>query len=520
MLHRALLVDVEFDKGAGEKGQLQTRWTHHPLGLMSLAANARKRFPDVQFRVLHSVTCESLEESLARELRDFRPDLVGLRSLSLFQKQFAAAARVVRETSPEVPLIGGGPYPSASHKYVLEQDLVDQIVFEEGEPTFNELLACLADQGRLPDALPGTIVRSGGDIRVNPSRPLVANLDELELPDYGLIELSDYDGFSNHAFQSASSCAFVETSRGCPYRCYYCHVANVPTVRRRSAEHVLREMEAHYNVRGIRDFVFVDDIFNVPLPIAKEILRRVAARLPGVRLNFPNGLRADQMDDEFLDLLEACGTVHLALAIETATPRLQKLCGKFMRLDKAQAMVHKASRRFVTCTFFMIGFPTETREEAWATIRYAQELDHVVQPVLSIVRVYPGTPVFAVLDASEEQARRLEQQTAMALQPRLYGDPSFYGDIFSDEQVPLKSADIQELRFEWMRQVIGNPARVRNSHAVVERHFGRGQMLEFYRNLFDNRDFDEAKLERMLSGAAQNARPPRTADASVAATLG
>src|SRR5688572_26084279 len=149
-VERALLVDVEFDKSAGEKGQLQTRWTHHPLGLMSLAANARKRFPDMEFRILHSVTCESLERSLERELRDFRPDVVGLRSLSLFQKQYADAARTVRAIAPEVPLIGGGPYASASHQYVLEQDLVDLIVFEEGEVTFNELLAHLAEHGALP----------------------------------------------------------------------------------------------------------------------------------------------------------------------------------------------------------------------------------------------------------------------------------------------------------------------------------------------------------------------------------
>jgi hypothetical protein len=92
----------------------------------------------------------------------------------------------------------------------------------------------------------------------------------------------------------------------------------------------------------------------------------------------------------------------------------------------------------------------------------------------------------------------MEQQTAMALQPRLYGDPTFYGDIFSDEQVPLKSDDIQELRFEWVRTVINNPVRIRNSHAVVEKHFPPERVIEFYRNLFDNRQFDAARLGRML----------------------
>ena len=520
MVERVLLIDVEFDKTANDDGQLQTRWTHHPLGLMSLAGNARRRFPETDFRILHSVTCESLPETLARTLDDYRPDLVGLRALSLFQKPFAEAAAVMRAHAPAVPLIAGGPYASSSPGDVLTRGLADLVIEGEGETTFGNLLAHLGEHGSLPAALPGTIVKGpNGEVVTNPKQPLIDNLDWLDFPDYDLIRLQDYAGFSNHAFQSASSCAFIETSRGCPYRCYYCHVANVKTVRRRSPSHVLMEMGLHYHQRGIRDFVFVDDIFNVPIKVAKEILRRIAAELPRVRLNFPNGLRADQMDDEFLDLLEACGTVHLALAIETATPRLQKLVGKLMKLDRAQEMVHRASRRFVTCTFFMIGFPTETWDEAMATIEYAKALDHVVQPVLSIVRVYPGTPVFAVLDASEEQARRMEQQTAMALQPRLYGDPSFYGDFFSDEKVPLKGEDIQALRFEWVRQVVNNPARIRNSHAVVERHFDEVRAIEFYRNLFDNRDFDQAKLDRMLASASYEPRQARTADASIAAAI-
>jgi anaerobic magnesium-protoporphyrin IX monomethyl ester cyclase len=137
MIERILLVDVEFDRRAETQGQLQTRWTHHPLGLMSLAANARRRLPHLDFRILHSVTCANLEDSLTRTLDDFRPDIVGLRALSLFQQAFAEAARVVRGAGNGVPLIGGGPYASASHGRVLSEDMADLVVFEEGETTFS-----------------------------------------------------------------------------------------------------------------------------------------------------------------------------------------------------------------------------------------------------------------------------------------------------------------------------------------------------------------------------------------------
>ena len=132
MVERALLIDVELDRASNDDGQLQTRWTHHPLGLMSLAGNARRRFPDTDFRILHSVTCDSFPETLARTLDDYRPDLVGLRALSLFQKPFAEAAAVVRAHAPNVPLIAGGPYPSSSPGDVLTRGLADLVIEGEG----------------------------------------------------------------------------------------------------------------------------------------------------------------------------------------------------------------------------------------------------------------------------------------------------------------------------------------------------------------------------------------------------
>ena len=236
----------------------------------------------------------------------------------------------------------------------------------------------------------------------------------------------------------------------------------------------------------------------------KEILHQVIDRLPGVSLNFPNGLRADQLDDEFLDLLEKAGTVHMALAVETASPWLQKVVGENLKIEKTRGMIEHASKRFVLGVFYMIGFPTETRDEAMETIAFAESLKHVVQPVMSIVRVYPGLPLYTALNATEEQKRRIEQQTAEALQPKMHGDPSLYGDFFSDEEVPLKSNDIRELRWEWIRRVVQDPERIRNSFDVLRKHFDDSQVLEFYRNMYDKLDFSERDLNKMLKFAGKS----------------
>ncbi len=156
---KLLLLDIEFDQNAA--GSLRkTRWTHHPLGLMYLAAAVKESFSDSQVRILHSATCEDFFLELSETIRQFQPEVVGLRSLSLFQEQFAQVARFLREHHPELPLLGGGPYPSASYREIMENGVVDLVVREEGERTLVELLGAFRQTGALPTNVAGTVVSS------------------------------------------------------------------------------------------------------------------------------------------------------------------------------------------------------------------------------------------------------------------------------------------------------------------------------------------------------------------------
>ena len=85
--------------------------------------------------------------------------------------------------------------------------------------------------------------------------------------------------------------------------------------------------------------------------------------------------------------------------------------------------------------------------------------------------------------------------------------------------MPLKSDDISELRWEWMRKVIQNPERVRNSQKVLERHFEGDKIIEFYRNLYDKPKFSQRDLDKLLGEGRLSKATTHTADAAVAATL-
>jgi anaerobic magnesium-protoporphyrin IX monomethyl ester cyclase len=350
MINRILLIDIDLPNDRKRKNTVTL--SHHPVGLMYLASAVRESFPDIDIRIFHTVTNDNPVLSIEELISEFNPDIIGLRSLSIAKQQFKQTAERIREIVPDRCLIAGGPYPSSSCHDILLSKMVDIVVIGKGETTLVELIDHLQKDRKLPLSLPGTAVLENDKLRVNAPRPPIQDIDSISFPDYNLVDLRKYRGITNHANLDSSQSAFICSSRGCPYECFYCHQLFGKKIRRRSPYNLIDEMREHVERRGISNFVFLDDVFNVPMKTAKETLTRIAKELTGIGVSFPNGLRADQLDEEMIDLFEKAGTVELALAVETATPRRQALIGKRLNLERAKEAIESASRRFIVRFFY------------------------------------------------------------------------------------------------------------------------------------------------------------------------
>jgi len=168
--------------------------------------------------------------------------------------------------------------------------------------------------------------------------------------------------------------ATLFTSRGCPYKCSYCHDLFTKKFRWRSAEDVVAEIAFLVDNHGVVEFQIVDDIFNLHKPRLKRIFALVKERYPDKRLyfSFPNGLRGDIIDRETVQAMKEGGVYQATVAIETVTGRLQELIEKNLDVEKARrAIEYFDEAGFIVAGFFMLGFPTETPKEIWDTIRFA-----------------------------------------------------------------------------------------------------------------------------------------------------
>jgi hypothetical protein len=57
---------------------------------------------------------------------------------------------------------------------------------------------------------------------------------------------------------------------------------------------------------------------------------------------------------------------------------------------------------------------------------------------------------------------------------------------------------MKELLFSWMRDVLGNQDRIKNSHQVLLKYLDHEKTLEFYRGIFGRPSFNDRDLQRLL----------------------
>jgi anaerobic magnesium-protoporphyrin IX monomethyl ester cyclase len=357
------------------------------LGLLTLVAYLRKHLAAskglVEFEYYDMALEKLTPADLAPLIARFRPDMIGISCLSFSQEAFHEVARVGRSSAPTALIVGGGPYVSSLRLAVLKDPNVDVLVFDEGEPAFLELIEQLL-QGAGYGDVRGIAFRRNGGIQMTQPQPLIENLDDLPIPAFDLVNFDAYTARNPH-LDTGGRFAPIVTSRGCPFKCVYCHALHGKSTRFRSADHVMAEIEHLYHRHGVRVFYVYDDIFNLDRPRAKEICRRIIDSKMDLAIDFLNGLRADLMDHELIDLMIDAGTYYFAYAIETATPRIQDLIKKFNKLDVVadaiEYTVEQGKGRCVVATYNMIGFPTETEDEVWNTIEFNRSLSHHIADV-------------------------------------------------------------------------------------------------------------------------------------------
>jgi radical SAM superfamily enzyme YgiQ (UPF0313 family) len=384
---RVLLAKARFTDNSGDN-------VVPPLGAMYVASVLRNEGHEV---LIHDPGAAWWDlEPFRQVLQSWRPDIVGISAITIEARSMEAMALLARSTLPDVPIVVGGPHASAYPERCARHPGIDYVVMGEGETTSVELVRVLSDGGD-PASIAGILFRGpDGEIVRTEERAAIQDLDALPFPAWDLIDVRRYVTVRTMSKMGRRPYMLMFTSRGCPFKCIYCHEVQGKKFRARSPQNVFAEMDALRRTHGINDFEIVDDIFNFDRERMLEIMARVRDANPKPALHFPNGLRTDILDEKQIKALRAAGAQSLMIAVETVSPRLQKLAKKYLKLDRVAANIRIAVKEgLFVGGLFMLGFPSETLEEARATVEFAVSTN-LHQALFFVVTPFAGTELYEV----------------------------------------------------------------------------------------------------------------------------
>ena len=124
-----------------------------PLGLMALMTYINKMFGNkVVGKLCKSFVDFDSYKELLETVKNFNPDIIGIRAMTFYSGFFHDSLAYLRKNGVEVPIIVGGPYPTASYSDILKDRNIDVAAIAEGELTLAEILKkTLENNNRFPN---------------------------------------------------------------------------------------------------------------------------------------------------------------------------------------------------------------------------------------------------------------------------------------------------------------------------------------------------------------------------------
>lgn len=393
---------------------------YFPLGLSYLAATLKKaghrvtiydadcnrhskgmdytRLPEKYRTYLREL--KNPENPVVKEVSEifvkYQPDMVGITVMTPKAASAFTVAALAKRYHKDCTVVFGGPHATLKSDEILSDCKdVDFVVRGEGEAALLDLVNALdAKRSGHSQLLHGNFnrvdglsYRRGDAIVHNSTQRFADNLDDIPFPAREMLLGTDT--------YTSEDMGLLMGSRGCPYHCSYC-ATQIWTrkVRYRSLENIIEEIRYVQQRYGTRQFTFKDDSFTVNRKRVMEFCHLLTDG--GTKINWDCNTRVDLVDRELLKTMKKAGCNSIKVGVESGSERILKLMDKGITLEsikEASKLFRKAGIHWTS--YFMMGIPTETREDIQKTV----DLLHEIKPSFASIGVYepfPGTRLFDI----------------------------------------------------------------------------------------------------------------------------
>ncbi len=291
-------------------------------------------------------------------------DLVGVTGMVMHAPRAYQIAKRFRQRG--IPVVMGGPHASSLPLEAKEH--VDAVVIGEAENVWEGLIEDLQK----------------GDLKPFYKADAFCSMERIPSPRLDLLRKEAY---------MTINC--VQTTRGCPHRCDFCHVTHFfgKTYRCRPIDDVIQEVK---RLEG--DFlVFIDDNITGNRDYAKELF----ARLKPLKKKWASQASMTlTRDPELLKLAAESGCVSLFVGIESLSSEnlkdVNKTCNRAYQFEEALKALH--DQDIMILAGFIFGLDHDDEGVFERTLRFC-ERNRIELPSFFILTPLPGTSLFERMEA-------------------------------------------------------------------------------------------------------------------------
>ncbi len=292
--------------------------------------------------------------------------------------QTLEVARKIKALNPAAKILLGGPEVSYDWQDVIALPEVDFIITGEGETPFRAFLQSYPQVSEVPNI----VSKNGGEVVYFPQSEI-----------FDLKAYEDIMPYRNDAPESlANKVLYIETSRGCPYKCEFCLASLDNKVRYLPNASIKSTLL--FMMQNGRVIKFLDRTFNIKRDFTIDIFKFILQHHRPENV-FQFEITADILHPDIMQFIEdhvPPGLFRFEIGIQTVNQKANLEVSRKQNFDKTKSIIQRLENKVEMHLDLIVGLPFDT----WEDNKYSFETVFQLFPPelqLGFLKFLKGTPM-------------------------------------------------------------------------------------------------------------------------------